>query len=189
MPFVHLLRHGAHGDVGQRLTGRLPDGGLVDAGRAQAEDAARRLASDPPSAIYSSPRRRTLETAAILGKAFALPVTECEALDEIDFGAFEGRSFADLEGEPAWREWNAHRSTARCPGGETMGEAQARALALAFEVASRHKRAPLLVTHCDIIRALHCWADRKSLDQILDVDCPPGSLSNLDLGATQQAAA
>jgi broad specificity phosphatase PhoE len=189
VPSVHLLRHGAHGDVGQRLTGRLPDGGLVAAGRAQAAEAARRLASAAPSAIYASPRRRTLETAAILARAFGVPVTECDELDEIDFGAFEGRSFADLEGEPAWHEWNVHRSTARCPGGETMGEAQVRALAFAFGVAARHDGAPLLVTHCDIIRSLHCWAGRLSLDQIHDIDCPPGSLSSLDLGASQQAAA
>jgi probable phosphoglycerate mutase len=111
------------------------------------------------------------------------------ALDEIDFGEFTGRRFEELDADPRWREWNIHRSTARCPGGEAQGEAQARALAFAFEAAARHRRAPLLVTHCDIIRSLHCWSARLSLDDIHSIDCPPGSLSSLDLSGEQQAAA
>lgn len=189
MPSVHLLRHGAHEDVGQRLTGRLADNGLTEQGRVQARLAALQLAATPPSAIYASPRRRTQESAAILGRAFRLPVKSSPELDEVDFGEFAGRRFDDLDSDPMWQEWNARRSTARCPGGETMGEAQARALAFAFEVAARHDQAPLLVTHCDIIRALHCWSDRVSLDAIHGIDCPPGGLSRLDLSAKQLAAA
>jgi broad specificity phosphatase PhoE len=188
VPAVHLLRHGAHGDVGHRLTGRLADGGLTLGGRMQAEVAALRLADQPPSAVYSSPRRRTLETAAILAKAFGLPVIEATALDEVDFGTWAGRTFEELDGDARWHQWNAHRATSRCPEGETMGEAQARALAFAFEAAARHERTPVLVTHCDIIRALHCWSGHTSLDRIHDFDCPPGSLSVLDLAAEQVAA-
>jgi broad specificity phosphatase PhoE len=188
VPSVHLLRHGAHGDVGRRLTGRLEDGGLTEEGRAQAEKAAHALSETPPSAIYASPRRRTRETAAILAQAFRLPVTEAEALDEVDFGVWAGRTFAELDEDPRWHRWNLHRSTARCPGGERMGEAQARALAFVFEAAARHDSPPLLVTHCDIVRALHCWSGRTSLDRIHDIDCPPGKLSMLDLASEEIAA-
>jgi broad specificity phosphatase PhoE len=188
VPFVHLLRHGAHGDVGRRLTGRLEDGGLTNEGRQQAERAARLLSDTPPSAIYASPRRRTLETAAILSQAFGVPVTKTDALDEIDFGDWAGQSFEDLDHDPRWHEWNRHRSTARCPGGETMVEAQGRALAFAFEVAARHEEPPLLVTHCDIIRALHCWSGRIKLDRIHDIDCPPGNLSSIEMAGEEVAA-
>lgn len=188
MSALHLLRHGAHGDVGRRLTGRLPDSGLTGEGRRQVEKAVAALAGTPPTAIHASPRRRTQETAAILACAFDLPVTTSTALDEIDFGTWSGRSFAELEREPRWQEWNNHRASVRCPGGETMGEAQTRALAYAFEAAALSERS-VLVTHCDIIRALHCWADRAPLDSIHDLDCPPGQLSRLDLLAAQQVAA
>jgi probable phosphoglycerate mutase len=188
LPAVHLLRHGAHGDVGQRLTGRLPDGGLTDEGRRQAEIAAAALADSPPTAIHASPRRRTQETAAILARAFKLPVQTQGALDEIDFGAWAGQSFEELDRDPRWKEWNVHRSEARCPGGETMGEAQARALAFAFEAAAKPGRA-LLVTHCDIIRALHCWEERIPLDRIHDIHCPPGHLTRLELAAAGRVAA
>lgn len=189
MPAVVLLRHGAHADVGLRLTGRLEDGGLTEQGAAQARVAAEQLRASVPSAIYASPRRRTRETAQIVAADLALEVQVIHALDEVDFGAFSGKSFDDLAPDQAWQRWNAQRSQVRCPGGETMSEAQARALAFAFEAAARHRSPPLLVTHCDIIRALHCWAERRSLDDIHAISCEPGSLSQLDLSGEQKAAA
>ncbi|WP_300973861.1 histidine phosphatase family protein [Sphingomonas sp. LHG3406-1] len=188
MPIVHLLRHGAHDDLGLRLTGRAPDGGLSALGRTQAVAAARRLQADPPAAVYASPRRRTMETASIVAEHLGLEVMEAPALDEIDFGEWTGRSFLQLHDDPRWAVWNSRRSEARCPGGETMAEAQARALAFAFEVAATHDGPALLVTHCDVIRALHCWSERRSLDSILDTQCEPGSLSVLALAADRQAA-
>lgn len=171
-----------------RLTGRMPDGGLTKAGRAQAMAAARQLAA-PPSAIYASPRARTQETAGIVAELFGLDVLTAEALDEIDFGAWSGRTFAELDPDPEWQEWNAHRASACPPGGEPMARAQARSLVFAFDAAVRHQRPPLLVTHCDIIRSLHCWAQRTSLDLIHSFDCQPGSLSRLELASDERAAA
>lgn len=170
-----------------RLTGRAPDNGLTEAGRAQARAAAEQLDRNPPTAIFASPRRRTQETAALVAEHFGLAVTEAPEVDEIDFGGWTGARFVDLAGDRRWSEWNSHRATARCPGGESQGEAQARALAFAFEAAAASER-PLLVTHCDIIRALHCWADRRSLDDIHSVSCEPGSLSTLDLVLAKAAA-
>lgn len=187
VPSVQLLRHGSHGDVGQRLTGRANDGGLTDAGRTEARAAAEKLAAMPPTAIFASPRRRTQETAAIVADRFGLPVALAAEIDEIDFGTWTGASFVSLVGDPAWARWNSQRSNARCPDGESQSEAQARALAFAFEAAATTER-PLLVTHCDIIRALHCWAERRSLDHILDVPCPPGNLSTLELVMVEAAA-
>ncbi len=39
-------------------------------------------------------------------------VEKVEDLDEIDFGTFTGRSFADLDGDPDWRTWNEDRANA-----------------------------------------------------------------------------
>ncbi len=177
---IHLLRHGAHQDVGQRLTGRAPDGGLTEEGRAQARAAASSLDGAPPTAIFASPRRRTMETANIVAERFGLTVTAADSLDELDFGEWTGARFSDLADDPRWTAWNRNRAEARCPGGETQSEAQARALAFAFEAAARSE-SPLFVTHCDIIRALHCWAERHSLNDIHDISCEPGSLSCLEL--------
>jgi broad specificity phosphatase PhoE len=184
---VTLLRHGAHADVGVRLTGRAADSGLTEQGRDQARTAAERLRLHPPSAIFASPRRRTRETAQIVGDLLGLPVSVSEALDELDFGEWTGLTFGELDDDPRWHQWNAHRGTASAPGGETQRQAQARALAFAFEAAATHAR-PLLVTHCDIIRALVCWSERRPLDRIHEIACEPGSLTHLDLVLQEQAA-
>lgn len=187
VPSVQLLRHGAHSDVGMRLTGRAPDGGLTDVGRAQVAAAVTQLEQGAPTSVFSSPRRRTMESAAMVADRFGLEVKEVAALDEIDFGDWTGARFLDLAADGRWSSWNNHRSTARCPGGESQSEAQARALAFAFEAAAGTER-PLLVSHCDIIRALVCWSERRSLDNIHAVSCEPGSLSTVDLVLVEAAA-
>jgi broad specificity phosphatase PhoE len=170
-----------------RLTGRGPDGGLTEAGKAQVVAAAARLDGAPLTAIFASPRRRTMESAALVAERFGLQVEEAPALDEIDFGTWTGARFLDLAADKRWSEWNTHRATARCPGGESQSEAQARALAFAFEAAAGSER-PLLVTHCDIIRALICWSERRSLDDIHQGSCEPASLSTIDLVLAEAAA-
>lgn len=187
MRSLYLMRHGAHADVGKRLTGRGVDGGLTEAGQAQVRAAAMELDAAPPTAIFASPRRRTVETAALIGERFSLPVVQAAELDEVDFGDFTGRSFAELDRDPRWLDWNSRRATARAPGGERQAEAQARALAFAFEAAARSPR-PLLVTHCDIVRALLCWGEQRSLDDIHSVLCEPASLHRLDLVGEEVAA-
>lgn len=149
--------------------------------------AARELERHAPTAIFASPRRRTQETAGIVAERFGIDVTTAVELDEIDFGDWTGARFADLAADLRWSAWNAHRATARCPGGESQAEAQARALAFAFEAAASAER-PLLVTHCDIIRSLLCWEERRSLDDIHSVSCEPGSLSTLELALAEVAA-
>lgn len=124
-----------------------------------------------------------METARIVADRFGVDVIASDALDEIEFGSWTGARFSDLAGDRQWAAWNSHRSTARCPGGESQSEAQTRALAFAFEAAAGSEN-PLLVTHCDIIRALHCWAERRSLDDIHSISCEPGSLSTLELAET-----
>lgn len=185
---VKLLRHGAHSDVGARLTGRGKDNGLTETGRLQALAAASALRSEPPSAIYVSPRRRTRDTAEIIGNELGVPISISDALDEVDFGAWTGRTFEQLAADPAWTEWNAQRGTAPTPGGETQSAAQARALAFLFEVAAEHQGSALLVTHCDIIRSLVCWAERRSLNEIHAISCEPGSLLEIELVARAEAA-
>ena len=180
---LYLVRHGSHGDLGARLTGRGEERGLTPAGRAEAEGAAAILAAEPVQAVYASPRQRTIETARIIAAPHGLPVRLAAGLDEIDFGEWTGRSFAELDGTAEWDRWNARRSEARCPGGESMAEAQARAVATAFEIAARHEGAAVLVTHCDIIRALMCWQQRRSLDDILSFEAPPASITELTIVA------
>lgn len=152
---VYLVRHAAHGDLGQRLTGRRDAGPLSAEGQAQARAVAQALARRGVGEVVASPRRRTQETAAEICRACGNLTLRTEpALDEIEFGAWSGQAFEALDSDPAWRRWNADRGRSRPPGGETMLEAQARA-AIWFEGLDRTRAQPLAaVSHADLIKAL-----------------------------------
>jgi broad specificity phosphatase PhoE len=185
-----LVRHAAHADFGHRLTGRGSDGGLTHDGRNQADALAAELARDAVAAVYASPRLRTRQTAEAVAAVDDLSVIVAEPLDEIDFGAWTGRSFEELDGQPEWDRWNSRRSVARCPGGESMAEALDRAAAFVDEVGQRHRgRTVVLVTHCDIIRALLCREHGRSLDEILGFEVAPASVTKMTVSASHKAAA
>ena len=179
---VLLIRHAAHGDLGERLTGRGPESGLNERGQAQARWLADRLAGESIAAVYTSPRLRTRQTAAALGRPGGAEIVE--ALDEIDFGDWTGSSFAGLQGNPVWERWNCERSVATVPGGETMVEAQQRAWRFIVSLADRHDgQTVAAVTHCDIIRALVAQVLGLSLDRILNFDTDPASVTRLAVGS------
>jgi broad specificity phosphatase PhoE len=180
---VLLARHGSHDEVGATLSGRS-EIALNAAGRAEAERLAARLATIPLTAIHSSPRRRTRETAEIVAARHGLAVTLVDALDEVDFGEWTGRSFDSLHGDADWDRWNVERATASTPGGETMAAATARAAA---HVGSLEKAGGtvLCVSHCDIIRGVAAHILGLDLNRLLAFDCAPGSFSTLALAGGQ----
>ena len=179
MKTILLARHATHAEVGQVLSGRS-EIALSDAGRAEAADLAAMLAKAPVTAIYSSPRRRTQETAAIIAAPHRARVHLAPALDEIDFGGFTGRSFETLEDDPDWHRWNAERDTFRCPGGETMAEAADRARAFLHQLPESQSPV-LLVSHCDVIKGLACRALGLPFHRMFSFDCAPASLTRMTL--------
>lgn len=182
MAVVHLVRHGSHAELGAVLSGRS-DIVLSAAGVAEAERVAARLAALPIDGVYSSPCKRARQTAEVIAARVGLPVAVEDALDEIDFGTWRGRSFVELEEDAAWRRWNAARGTGQAPGGETMAGASARAVAFVERIASAAERGMVVMaSHCDVIRGIVAHYLGLSLDRLLAFDVDPGSISSLSVG-------
>jgi broad specificity phosphatase PhoE len=182
---IHLVRHGAHDEVGKVLSGRS-EIALNGTGRGEAGAVIDLLADLPFVSIHSSPRRRAWDTALPLATARNIEIQRADALDEIDFGDFGGRGFDALNGDSAWQRWNAERGQARCPGGETMGEAVARARD--YLLALQQAATPAVcVTHCDIIRGVVADQLDLGLDRIFSLECDLGSVTTLaiDAGGTR----
>lgn len=176
---ILLARHGTHAEVGHVLSGRS-EIGLAPAGETQARRLAEWLERTPLASIHVSPRARTRQTAGPVATKRGLTPVPAPALDEIDFGAFTGRSFATLDADPDWQRWNAQRDTARCPGGETMTEAVARAWDYLHALPATAMPA-LCVTHCDVIRGLVARHLGLPFTAIYGFDCDPGSVTTLVL--------
>jgi broad specificity phosphatase PhoE len=115
-----LVRHALHSLGPDRLAGRLPGVTLIEEGRIQAERLARRLAGEGVTALQTSPQQRTLETARPIAERCGVKAEVVEALDEVDFGEWAGKTFQELDSDPRWSEWNSERERASTPAGETI---------------------------------------------------------------------
>lgn len=118
---ILLIRHC---EVPDEYRGRYigsTDVPLSEAGRAAARNLAPQLASFAPETIVSSPRRRAVETAEL-----AAPGREIRfdpRLTEIDFGAWEALTFAEIEQRATPEElrcWSESPGEMRFPGGESF---------------------------------------------------------------------
>jgi probable phosphoglycerate mutase len=179
---VLLIRHAAHGHLGSILSGRMAGIALSPQGREQARQLSSFLAVAPLAEVHTSPVQRARETAEAIAHPVAPPLVQA-ALDEIDFGAWTGRPFAELESDAAWRRWNAERGAAAAPGGESMAAAQRRAWDHVVDVAARHAGATVaMVSHCDIIRAVVVQILGLPLDAIFRFDIDPASVSRIAVG-------
>lgn len=178
----HLIRHGSYPWLGRGLAGRMPGLSLNAEGRAEAERVAERLAGIGLAAVAASPRERTLEAAAPVAARCGLSVTADPGLDEVDFGAWTGRGFADLGDDPAWHAFNRLRGFAPVPGGETMSAVQTRAVAALLRWHAAFPEAEVaLVSHGDVIKAMLLHALGAPLDMILRIEIAPASRSVLVL--------
>ena len=129
--------------------------------------------------IHSSPRRRAIETARAIGLVCSLPVEIENAFDEIDFGTWSGKAFAELDVDPAWSRWNAARGSALPPEGESMVAAIDRAVRRIASIAARATGPVAVVSHCDVIRGVIAHHLELPLDRLLSFDIDPASVSRL----------
>jgi probable phosphoglycerate mutase len=155
MTWVAFIRHGrTTWNESGRLQGRA-DPPLSAAGRAELEH--RRLPEELARAEWvTSPLRRAVETARLLGAADAVVEPR---LVEMDWGAWEGRTLADLRAElgSAMVENEARGLDLQPEGGESPRQVQARLRPWLAEVA-QGGRSLAAVSHKGVIRAVAALA-------------------------------
>jgi probable phosphoglycerate mutase len=121
LPAVYLARHGETAwTVSGRHTGRT-DIPLTERGERNARRLAERLKGLTFSHVFTSPLRRAARTCELAG--FGSRAAVDADLVEWDYGAYEGRTSADIHQErPAWQLFRDG-----CPGGESVAAVGARA--------------------------------------------------------------
>jgi len=164
---IIAIRHGETAwNVSTRIQGQL-DICLNERGRWQAAQLAQALADEPISAIYASDLTRAWETAHAVSGTQRVVVTPEFGLRERGFGAFEGRTFAEIEAElpDQARRWR-NRDPAFAPaGGETLVALRERVLEAAARLAARHPGELIaLVGHGGVMDVLYRAATRQAID-------------------------
>ena len=150
-----LLRHGQTAmSAAKQYSGRAnPE--LTELGKKQALAAAQALADTHIDAVVCSPLRRCQQTAAAVVEGRDLRVETVEDLIEVDFGRWEGKTFAEADAvDPELHaRWLKDTSVA-CPGGESLRAVHRRVSAARRELQQRYAgHTVLVVSHVNPIKS------------------------------------
>lgn len=178
-----LVRHAVTDVTGKKLTGWLPGIPLSEEGRREADEAGKRLAGAPLKAIYSSPLERCTQTAEAIASHHPLEVRTLEDLGEVHYGDWQGKSMKMLYKSKGWKELRARPADFRFPGGgETVREAQTRAIGAIEGLLPKHKgQAVVVCSHADVIRLLVAGYLGLPIDLYSRISIAPASLTAIIL--------
>jgi broad specificity phosphatase PhoE len=158
-----LLRHGEPDEaVHDRCYGRL-EPGLSHRGREQMVQAWRLLENQSPSAVYSSPSRRALESTAL--RSIDTPAVAVDVrLREIDFGAFEGLAYDEIwmRYPQQYDRWMTRPTDMVFPDGESFATMSARVREAIEEIRRKHLGET-------VVTVSHGGVNRVALAQALDL--------------------
>lgn len=157
-----LIRHGQTPGNAAGLLEGWNDDGLTALGEAQADAVARRLAGEygrgGVAALYTSPLRRALQTARVVGKALGRQPVSVDGLREINFGELSDIPMEDLEARHSslFTRWSDRSDGEfRWPGGERRGDFVRRVTRACDTILARHSRSDrrvVAVAHSGTLR-------------------------------------
>jgi probable phosphoglycerate mutase len=165
---ILAIRHGETAwNVDTRLQGHL-DIPLNDVGLRQAQHLAQALVQrDAIDAIYASDLLRAHTTAQAIAQATGQTVSTHPGLRERHFGAFQGRTFAEIEVELPEHAWHWRKRTpdwSPPEGGESLIDLRERIVATVDELAARHPgQQVVMVAHGGVLDILYRAATRLEL--------------------------
>lgn len=150
-----IIRHGLTELNKQKKVNGEVDEPLAPEGIKQAREA---FALLPKSIkhIYTSPMKRTRETAEILNSKLKCSITAVDELTEIRMGSLAGNAWLEMEGGLELKQ--KHRSIRfdyRPYGGESAKEVKRRVISFLKKIQGKHQsNEVLIITHGGIIRTI-----------------------------------
>jgi len=154
-----LVRHGATAWNSEERYQGQSDQPLDEMGQQQAAALAQRLAQEEIHAIYASDLKRAWDTATVIAEPHDVPVQAEPRLREIDFGAWDGLTYGEIEQRysQALAAWKANPLKIAPVEGENLGQVSGRVRAfLADTLRDRQEQTVLLVAHGGSLQVLLC---------------------------------
>ncbi len=155
-----IVRHGqTDWNKVERFRGRT-DLPLNEAGLAQAEAVARRVAGDyRPAVVLSSPLQRAVQTAEAITRPLGLKVQSEPGLLDLDYGDLAGLSPTEAEAqfEAIHHTWLSAPHIVAFPHGESLDDVRNRAAELIRRLSQAYAgEQVVLVSHVVVCRVLFC---------------------------------
>lgn len=182
---IYLVRHGEVearpnvllGDTDVELNGR---------GEQQSNWLAVRLADTPIDRCFCSPLLRAQQTATILTENSNVKIETQTALREINFGRWEGRSFAEIETEDPLKakDWCSDPLNFSFPEGEPVKVFMQNLQTYFHALKIADGEHLLLVTHGGVIRVLLTFLLGLNPEQQFLFNVDRGSLSTVKIYGT-----
>ncbi|MFZ5862297.1 MAG: alpha-ribazole phosphatase [Nitrospirota bacterium] len=180
---LYLIRHGEVVKARPNTYHGHRDVDLTEAGVAQLDRVAERLASAPLRAVYSSTLQRSRRGALQVAKPHGLEVRSLPEFREKHFGAWEGLTYDEVAQRypEAWAQWLVDPPSVRPEGGESYAEMQARVLIALAEVMAAHSGETIaLVAHGGVNRAILCHALGLDLTYVFRIEQDYGATNIID---------
>ena len=163
---IIAVRHGETAwNVDARIQGHI-DIPLNGTGLWQARQLARALAGEQIAAIYASDLQRAHATAQAVADATGAPLVPEPGLRERSFGAFQGRTFAQIEAELPEQalRWRKRDPDYAPEGGESLTVLRERIEATTHRLAAQHTGAlVVLVAHGGVLDVMYRLATGQAL--------------------------
>lgn len=182
-----LVRHGAtEHTAAKRFSGGRggKDPVLVEEGREQVRAVAEWLTAmaGAATAVVTSPLRRAVESAEILGSVLGLPVEVEDGMIEMEFGSWEGLTFSEIwqHSSEELRTWLTDSDAPAGGDGDSFATAGRRVLAGRDRILARHAgETVLVVSHVTPIKLLVADALGAPLEAVHRMELAAASVTVL----------
>lgn len=180
---VILVRHGeTNWNQERRFLGRS-DPGLNERGWFQARAASDLLLEQDFELIFCSDLTRALETGGEIASRHNLPIHQIPSLREMDFGEWEGLTFAQIEERypELSSAWLNDPVKVRIPAGETAEKVRYRVIEAWDNIQKiSGEKAIVIVSHGGPLRLLICHLTAQDPSCQWEFDIGPGEIIVLD---------
>ncbi|MGH2597683.1 MAG: histidine phosphatase family protein [Actinomycetota bacterium] len=177
---MFFVRHAESADWARQVCHGKLDVPLSSRGVAQASRISSHLADATLDAVYASPRSRAIATATAVAARHGLKPLIREALAEIDFGSFEGRTFDEIAAAhpDVYARWMDEPASMHFPDGESFSDLRARVTSEIARIRREHEGGAIaVVTHGGVIRAVLADVMRLNDETIFRIDQSWGGIT------------
>ena len=171
----YFVRHGEIESNHRNIYAGWSEEGLTRKGRQEAAEAAKIVSNFNIDSIYTSPLRRAVQTAEIIGGFLKKqPILE-ESFKELKLGIWEGKNEKEIQRDfpDEWKIWDKRPTELGLEGRETLQELLERVLKGIEKIREKEvDGSVLVVTHVAIIRVLLLHSQGKDLNLYRAIPVP-----------------